>query len=146
MSEINGRYSVKEMLDRIVIPKLEAIDEKLVSKADRSSVHDLQSRMAALELVALRQGGPVVTKLEQLEASVRALEREGPLRSQLIGEFREAQEDIIRIDRELDEARGATKLKRWLIATSIAVVSLFLAMLALSYQVLVNAQHLHTTP
>jgi hypothetical protein len=49
MAGENG-YTARDMLDKIVIPKLDAIDEKLDNKADRLRVHDLSTEMAAQRL------------------------------------------------------------------------------------------------
>ena len=49
MAGENG-YTARDMLDKIVIPKLDAIDEKLDNKADRLRVHDLATELSAMRL------------------------------------------------------------------------------------------------
>jgi hypothetical protein len=77
-------FTVKELLSMLeqsisnqiatVSNKLDAISARLEDKADRSRVHELDSRLAALELVALRQGGPVARMVETNDARLNALE------------------------------------------------------------------------
>ena len=84
---VNGEgvnYSVKEllaMLERTLTSQLESIqqkldhiEERLAEKADRAKVHAVEARIAALELVALRHGGPIDLEVQRQANAIRALE------------------------------------------------------------------------
>ena len=59
-------FSVKELLETLN-QKVDVIDQKLDLKADRDRVHDLQNRMAALELTAVRREGPIIDEIRSYE-------------------------------------------------------------------------------
>ena len=77
-------YTIKEliaMLERSLTDqvdsiqkKLDLIASKLEDKADRVKVHALESRVAALELVALRVGGPIDLAVQRHSEKIRVLE------------------------------------------------------------------------
>lgn len=84
MTDENGRivYTTKELLGRLD-QKLDLIDMKLDSKADRDRVHDLANRTAALELQAgLR--ARLVDEVRETQARVTLLET---WRNRLAGGF-----------------------------------------------------------
>lgn len=82
MSETAGNgYTVKEMLDRLVIPKLESIDGKLDSKADVSVVMALQREVAALSAyIPLRD-----TLIKEFHEAVADIEALKAWRNRLVG-------------------------------------------------------------
>lgn len=84
-------YTVKELLYRMD-EKLDQLDAKLDQKADREKVHEIQSTIAALDLVTLKQGGPITETVRDHEARLRLLEAPNP--AGLIAEFRETQREV----------------------------------------------------
>ena len=69
------QYTVKEMLAQID-GKITMLGQKLDQKADRSAVHDMKSELAALSLVAVRQDGPLVGKVNEHGRRLTEVERE----------------------------------------------------------------------